>query len=402
MENYSRDIQSARNVARISRTQDGQLELPIVGASMRRPSVPKAGVLETQAAATSYTLHRGDVMEAYPAWPKPALIMVDGPYGVGGFFGDPRVPDDLAAWYRPHVEQWSDRAAHHTTLWFWGTEIGWATVHPVLAEFGWKYVQAVHWHKGIQHVAGNVNGDTIRRFPVANEICVFYQRAWEFYTPDAGMVAAQEWMRHEWKRAGLNYSDANAACGVKNAASRKYFATEPWLWYPPPADAMERLVRYANDHGTRSGKPYYSLDGGEPVTGEQWDRIRYPWTHQHGMTNVWEHPPVNGAERLRNVDGVRHAPRVYNPKAGVATAHLNQKPLALMRRILTAATRPGDVIWEPFGGLCSASVAALELGLRPFAAEINAAHADLAAERLAAEARAAAMQPGHRSHVLST
>ena len=39
-------------------------------------------------------------------------------------------------------------------------------------------------------------------------------------------------------------------------------------------------------------------------------------------------------------------------------------------------------MWEPFGGLCSASVAALTLGRRAFAAETDPEFADLAAERL--------------------
>jgi site-specific DNA-methyltransferase (adenine-specific) len=40
------------------------------------------------------------------------------------------------------------------------------------------------------------------------------------------------------------------------------------------------------------------------------------------------------------------------------------------------------VVWEPFGGLCSASVAAVRLGRRAFTAETDPAFADLAAERL--------------------
>jgi site-specific DNA-methyltransferase (adenine-specific) len=39
-------------------------------------------------------------------------------------------------------------------------------------------------------------------------------------------------------------------------------------------------------------------------------------------------------------------------------------------------------VWEPFGGLCSASVAAVALGRRAFAAETDPAFADLAVERL--------------------
>jgi site-specific DNA-methyltransferase (adenine-specific) len=72
---------------------------------------------------------------------------------------------------------------------------------------------------------------------------------------------------------------------------------------------------------------------------------------------------------------------VHNPTAA-SSAHLNQKPLEFMARLITAVTEPGDVVWEPFGGLCSASVAAAALGRRAFAAETDQAFADLAEQRL--------------------
>jgi site-specific DNA-methyltransferase (adenine-specific) len=86
---------------------------------------------------------------------------------------------------------------------------------------------------------------------------------------------------------------------------------------------------------------------------------------------------------------------VHNPTAA-SSAHLNQKPLEFMERLIMAVTEPGDVVWEPFGGLCSASVAAVALGRRACAAETDPAFADLAIERLrrsgaAARVPAAAM-----------
>jgi site-specific DNA-methyltransferase (adenine-specific) len=322
----------------------------------------------------------GDALDYYAIWPAPDVIISDGAYGVGGFHGDPRIGGTLAEWYRPHIEAWSKAAHPATTLWFWNREIGWAEVHPLLAEHGWQFEQVITWDKGIQHVAGNVNGDTIRRFPISSEVCVFYSRGLTFPTLD-GLLTAKEWLRHEWLRAGLPLYKANEVCGVKNAATRKYL-TADWLWYFPPPEAMAKLVHYSNDHGRRVGRPYYSLDGISPVTAEQWSRMRYSWTHQHGITNVWSHPPLNGVERVRNKTGRRHAPRVHNPKAGVATAHLNQKPLEFMRRILTAVTVPGDVVWEPFGGLCSAVVAAVELGRCAYAAELDPEFAELARARV--------------------
>lgn len=56
-----------------------------------------------------------------------------------------------------------------------------------------------------------------------------------------------------------------------------------------------------------------------------------------------------------------------------SAAHLNQKPLEFMERIIYAATRPDGIAWEPFAGLASASVAAVALGRRPYAAEIDRA-----------------------------
>ena len=329
-------------------------------------------------------LHAGDVMDVYGQWPTPAAVVSDGAYGVGGFPGDPRTSAGLVDWYREHIDAWSKHAHAATTLWFWNTEVGWATVHPLLAESGWEYVETIVWDKGIAHIAGNVNGDTIRRFPVVTEVCVFYRRRLEFPTPD-GLMAAREWLRYEWRRAGLPLNRANDACGVRNAATRKYL-TQDWLWYLPPPEMMERLVTYANDNGRPTGRPYFSLDGRRPVTTTAWARLRDEWTHQHGMTNVWAHPPLGGIERYRG-NGKRSAPRVHNPGKN-ATVHLNQKPLEFMRRIITASTRPADVVWEPFGGLCSAAVAAVELGRDAYAAEVVPDFRDIAADRLIAGLRA--------------
>ena len=193
-------------------------------------------------------------------------------------------------------------------------------------------------------------------------------------------MPVKDWVRHEWLRSGLPLSKANEACGVKNAATRKYL-TKDWLWYWPPGEMTERLAAYANAHGLPSGWPYYSLDGERPVTAKQWDALRYRWRHAHGLTNVWARRPLHDDERLKGT-GRRAAPRVYHPTAA-SSAHLNQKPLEFMERLITAVTEPGDVIWEPFGGLCSASVAAVALGRRAFAAETDPAFADLAAARLA-------------------
>lgn len=356
--------------------------LALVGGQRSQHSTkPGAAV----GAAPPFVLHRGDVTRAYADWPTPVTIVSDGAYGVRGFHGDTTGPDGLVEWYRPHVEAWSAAAHPATTLWFWNTEVGWATVHPLLVEHGWDYVQTITWDKGIGHVAGNVNGKTIRRFPVVSEVCVLYQRRFAIDTP-GGPLPVQQWLRHEWVRSGLPLYRANEACGVRNAATRKYL-TQDWLWYWPPGEMLEKLAVYANEHGHATGWPYFSLDGRSIVTAKEWDTLRYRWNHQHGITNVWHRGPLHDDERLKGTLR-RAAPRVYKPTAG-SSAHLNQKPLEFMERLVKAVTAPGDVVWEPFGGLASASVAAVALGRTPYAAEIDKGFAKLAAERLRAAAEAA-------------
>jgi site-specific DNA-methyltransferase (adenine-specific) len=58
-----------------------------------------------------------------------------------------------------------------------------------------------------------------------------------------------------------------------------------------------------------------------------------------------------------------------------------------MSRIIEAATDPGDVVWEPFGGLFSATTAAMKLGRRAFACEIDPTYYQYGIDRLIQEAR---------------
>lgn len=218
-------------------------------------------------------LDHADAVSRYAHWQRPTVIVSDGAYGVAGFPGDLPQVDGLAEWYAPHIAAWSYYALPETTLWLWATEVGWATVYPVLKLHGWEY-RALHvWDKGIAHIAGNVNSKTIRRFPVVTEVCVQYTRVAKLLTGDGRLLPMQQWLREEWLRSGLPLSKTNEACGVKNAATRKYF-TQDRLWYFPPPEMMERSARFANTHGKPSECPCFSLDGERELTAEEWSHMR--------------------------------------------------------------------------------------------------------------------------------
>lgn len=309
----------------------------------------------------SATLYCGDVAALYSQWETPTVIISDGAYGLGLFKGDPYSETSLSDWYAPHLRAWSERATPQTTLWFWNSELGWATLHPLLVQHGWKYVNCHIWDKGISHAAGNSNTRTLRKFPVVTEVCVQYVKEAKI-----DGLSLQEWLRREWERTGLPLSVTNQVCGVKNAATRKYF-TKDHLWYFPPPETFIKLVEYANQHGDAAGRPYFSLDGQQPVSAAEWARMRAKFYCKPGVTNVWRQPPLNGTERI---------------KTGGKSTHLNQKPLEQMKLIIEASSEPGDLVWEPFGGLCTAAVAAYQLGRKCVSAEIQRHFYELAVRRL--------------------
>lgn len=299
-------------------------------------------------------LYNGDALKLYDEWKSPTVIISDGPYGVNGFPGDLVTPDGLAEWYEPHIKKWSECATPLTTLWFWNTEVGWATVHPILKKYGWDYVSCCIWDKGMSHVAGNVNTKTIRHLPVVTEVCVQYVKK-PFFPIDDKQLTMKEWLRYEWGRTGLPFRLTNEACGVKDAATRKYF-TKCHLWYMPPADAFEKIAAYANEHGKVDGKPYFSLNGKAPITRDEWALMRSKFYCPIGVTNVWQVPQLRSKERLK-----------INQKA----VHLNQKPLELIERTIETTSDKNDVIWDPFAGVFTTAIAARNLERECYCAEIT-------------------------------
>ena len=302
-------------------------------------------------------LIHGDALDFYAGWPSPVAIISDGAYGIGGFEGDPRSPAGLMEWYEPHARVWSESARTYTTLWFWNTEVGWANVHPLLDSLGWKYVRCCIWDKGIGHIAGKCNTGTLRQFPCVTEVCVQYVRK-NIY----GGIKVQNWLHSEWIRTGLPLFKANEACGVKNAATRKYLALDQ-AFYFPPREMFEKMRAYANEYGDPAGRPYFCLgdDQGQSERLEEAKRDARPRFHcPVGYTNVWKCNTVAGKDRM---------------------AHPNQKPLELMDLIISSTTDEGDVVWEPFGGVFSGAVSARRLNRSAYASEVSRIYFDAGVER---------------------
>ena len=317
------------------------------------------------APAGSATVLFGDSLNLCENWPAPTVIVSDGPYGLGSYPGDPATPEGLAECYRPFLVKWYERALPSATLWFWNSENGWANCHRTIEECGWEFRNCHIWDKGLSHIAGNCNSQTIRKYPVVTEVCAQYVRK-NLLVSGNKKLPIREWLRAEWLRTGLPFKFANKACGVRDAATRKYFAKDH-LWYFPPAEAFVMIAEYANRHGESGGKPYFAKGDGTPFSMREWELMRAKFHCELGVSNVWHYPAVRGKERIRN---------------GTSCLHMNQKPLNLLEQLIRSSSDLNDNVWEPFGGLCSVAIASLRTGRRCYSAELNRVYYENALRRI--------------------
>jgi modification methylase len=88
------------------------------------------------------------------------------------------------------------------------------------------------------------------------------------------------------------------------------------------------------------------------------------------MRSDWLLPICSGGERLKDKTGRK--------------GHPTQKPEALLHRIIVAATKPGDVVLDPFFGSGTTGAVAKRLGRRWIGIERDPAYIDLARNRIAA------------------
>ncbi|HEV2082024.1 MAG TPA: site-specific DNA-methyltransferase [Brevundimonas sp.] len=88
------------------------------------------------------------------------------------------------------------------------------------------------------------------------------------------------------------------------------------------------------------------------------------------MRSDWTLALCTGEERIKGEDGKK--------------AHPTQKPEALLHRVLLAASKPGDVVLDPFFGTGTTGAAAKRLGRRWIGIERDPTYAKVAEDRIAA------------------
>jgi len=94
--------------------------------------------------------------------------------------------------------------------------------------------------------------------------------------------------------------------------------------------------------------------------------------------NYWDAKEMNGGKQMRNLWEFPVTP----PRERTNGKHPSQKPLALLERAVLLASKPGELVLDPFGGAGTLGIAARKHDRDWLMVESVPAYADIARKRL--------------------
>jgi site-specific DNA-methyltransferase (adenine-specific) len=177
---------------------------------------------------------------------------------------------------------------------------------------------------------------------------------------------------------------------VKTVAA-PHFAGCRWLvWYYRNKANLGRDWGRSHESVLHLRRPDFVLDVDAARVPYNAHTLRYP-AHPQARTSrygrkayVWQPNPLGAKPR-----DVLEVPTLTNGMRE-KTVHPTQKPLELARRLVAAATRPGDLVIDPFAGSGTTFVACEALGRRWLGCELDPAFQRVIVGRLARPLSAAA------------
>jgi len=288
-------------------------------------------------------LYLGDAREVLAGLPDAcaALAIVDGPYNMRKAEWDKFDSwEAFREFYRPLWEQLSRVLRDNCSLYVFGTFEGLAALKPDLDALGggWRFGSTITLDKG--PVWKQVSNSQARTWPNCSEYLMFYARervdiselAWDGVTREDNTLRA--YLNAERERAGVAVREVAEAFQTVTGSRTVTGMASHWFgnsqWEFPTRENYLWLRDLFNARGNGTG-PYLRREYED--LRREYEDLRYTFNPQRGVTDVWDVPICAGAERI---------------KLNGQTAHVAQKPLAIMRRIVEASSNEGDVVLDPF------------------------------------------------------
>lgn len=305
-------------------------------------------------------IHQIDCLEGLRRLPDKSVdcIITDPPYNINKAEWDNI--QNYVEWLLTVFKECQRVVKDNGTLWFFHMRF------PVLAEIqirmeketAFRHKQLIIINKGLQSVAGRT-GESLRSFPRATEYLQFYtfddptgaQQLGEQY---ARVNPMAKYLKEEFERAGVTNKEIAALFPSRTGGLTGCVSN--WLMGLnfPLQEQYETMREYLNH-----GKEYSYLRKEYEDLRKEYEDLRYTFNLPSGVTDVWD---INFYEE--------------------DIPHVSPKPLKLMRRIVNAATKPGQIVLDPFMGSGSTAVACQQLGRQFIGFEKKTEYIQIAESRL--------------------
>lgn len=272
-------------------------------------------------------------------------------------------PSAYLEWLDTVAEEWQRVLKPNGSLYVFASPRMAARVEVLLSE-RFNVLNHLVWQKPTSR-GNQTKKEALRSFFPASERIIFCE---QYGANPAALYASgkpqrfwfeplREYLRDELlNRAKMTPADINRAVGSSGGMASHYVGNT-FQWELPTAEHYQALRDAAN----RNGGQYLCREYEDLRREYEELRRTFNITAKDQFTDVWN----------------------FRPVAAYAGKHECEKPQALLRHIIQASSRPGDLVLDSFAGSGSTGVAALALRRRFIGIEMSEHWARYAERRLA-------------------
>ena len=223
-----------------------------------------------------------------------------------------------------------------------------------------RWVKDAGWHNKTEKEA-------LRSYLEPWEACIFAEQHDDRYA-DASKALHKEvyapigrYIQLERERAGLTRNGIEVGLGFVSSSDPTRGTALCYRWEEgsslPTKETYQKLQKFMNKNNGNEflRKEYEDLR-------KEYEELRRPFSVNSGVhcTDVWDFPTVQYCEGK----------------------HPCQKPIEMLRHIITASSNPGDLVLDCFGGSCVVADACIQLGRHYIIIEKEQKYIDQAMRRI--------------------
>jgi adenine-specific DNA-methyltransferase len=283
-------------------------------------------------------------------------------------------PVDFLKWIGMLCEQWQRILKPNGSLYCFASPKMAARVECMVGEYfnvlnNIRWIKEAGWH--------NKNDkEELRSLLSPWEACIFAEPHGDQYEDESKALHKEvyapigRYIQLERERAGLTRNDVEVGLGFVSSSDPTRGTALCYRWEEgsslPTKETYQRLQKLLNPYNGNEflRKEYEFLRKEYEDLRKEYEELRRPFsiTSEVPYTDVWDFPTV----------------QYYEGK------HPCEKPIEMLRHIISASSRPDDIVLDCFGGSCKVADACIQLDRRYLIIEKEAEYVRTAKKRVLA------------------